>query len=146
MLRRALDTTMLPALSEIPCGQSKHTQHTQQEFQKLIDYDDSCPNVVVICCASDMVLHVDSDASHLVLPKARNIIARHFQSSNHPKGNNHPFLNGALLVACTVLHHVLLSAAESETAGVFLQLPTCYLNSMHARSSQSCLARNSCQN
>ena len=84
-----------------------------------MDYTTTRPNIVVRSCASDMVLHADSNATYLVLPKARSRIAGCFQLSNHPKYNHPPFLNGATLVACEILQHVVSSVAESETAGVF---------------------------
>ena len=116
---RALDSTMLPALSEISCGQAKPTQHTRQECQQLMDYAATHLNVIVRCCASDMVLHVDSDATYLVLSKARSRIAGSLQLSNHPNGNHAPFLNEEILIACNILPHFVSSAADSETEGLF---------------------------
>ena len=110
---------MLPALSGISCSQSKPTHHTHQECHQLMDYDATHPNSIVRHHASDMVLHVESDAAYLVTPKARNRIDGCFQLSNHPKCNDPPFLNGATLVLCKVLHRVVSSAAKSETSGVF---------------------------
>ena len=39
--------------------------------------------------------------------------------SNHPSKTAHPVLNGAILVECKTLRHVVASAAEAEVAGVF---------------------------
>lgn len=66
-----------------------------------------------------MLLHVDSDATYLVLPKSISRIDGCFQLSNHPTDNHDPLLNGVILVACKILQHIASSAAESETAGVF---------------------------
>ena len=84
-----------------------------------MDYAATYPNTIVRHHDSIMVLHMDSDAAYLALPKTRIRIAGYFQLSNHPKCNDPPFLNGAMLVACKVLHHVVSLAAQSETAGVF---------------------------
>ena len=66
-----------------------------------------------------MVLHVDSDAAYLVAPKARSRVAGYFHLANHPTNKNKPKLNGAVHVECKTLRHVVSSAAEAETAGVF---------------------------
>ena len=67
-----------------------------------------------------MVTHVDSDASYLVLPKARSRIAGYFcllhsQTSPH----RHHVDNGPILIECKTLRSVVTSAAEAETHGVF---------------------------
>ena len=63
-----------------------------------------------------MVLHVDSDAAYLVLPKTRSRYAGHFFLGDTPppqptKASSKP--NGAILTNCRA------SAAETETGGVF---------------------------
>ena len=63
---------------------------------------------------SNMVLHVDSDVAYLVSPKARSWIAGYYHLSNHPTATKHPLLNGAILVECKTLWHVVSSAAEAE--------------------------------
>ena len=110
---------MILAFSEISCVQSKHAQHTKQECQKLMNHAATHPNVIVRCCASDMVLHVDSDAACLVLPKARITMSGCFQLSNYLNDNCLPFLDVATLVVCKILQHVVSSATESETTEVF---------------------------
>ena len=116
---RALDSTMLPALNEIASSQSKPTLNTLSKCQRLMDYAATYPNVFIRYHASDMVLHVDSDAAYLVAPKARSRIAGYYYLSDHPSKTTHPTLNGAILVECKTLRHVVSSAAEAEIAGVF---------------------------
>ena len=110
---------MLPALNEIACTQAKLTEYTKEECQQIMDYAATYPNVYVRFYASDMVLHIDSDAAYLVMPNAKSCIAGYFQLNNHPQRIAHPEVNGAILVICKALKHVVSSAAESETAGVF---------------------------
>ena len=69
--------------------------------------------------ASGMVLHVDSDAAYLVAPKARSRIAGYFYLAEHPNVTKRPKLNGAILVECKTLRHVVSSSAEAEVAGIF---------------------------
>ena len=66
-----------------------------------------------------MQLVVDSDAAYLVMPKAKSRIAGYFQLNDDPNRVPHPTINGAILVECKTLKHVVSSAAEAETAGVF---------------------------
>ena len=66
-----------------------------------------------------MVLHIDSDAAYLVAPKARSRVAGYFHLSDHPNVTQHPKLNGAILVECKTLRHVVSSAEEAEVAGVY---------------------------
>ena len=116
---RALDNTMLPALNEIAATQAKPTQRTQEECTQLLDYAATYPQVCVRFHASDMVLRIDSDAAYLVMPEARSRIAGYFQLNDDPERVPQPTINGAIIVECKTLKHVVSSAAEAETAGVF---------------------------
>ena len=66
-----------------------------------------------------MHLHVDSDAAYLVAPKARSRIAGFYYFKNSPVGIPFPSPNHPILVECKCLRHVVSSAAEAETAGIF---------------------------
>ena len=116
---RALDYTMLPGLNEISCTQAKPTKHTEDECQQIMDYAATYPSVYVRFHASDMVLSIDSDAAYLVMPQAKSRIAGYFQLNDHPSRIKHPDINGAILIECKALRHVVSSAAEAETAGIF---------------------------
>ena len=74
-----------------------------------MDYATTNPNIIVRHCASDMMLHVDHDASCLVLSKVRSRIDECFQLSNHPNDNHTPFLNGTIVVVCTFFQHIVSS-------------------------------------
>ena len=68
---RAVDPTILPAINEITMVQSNPTESTNNKIKMLLEY---YSNAKIRYHASDMALHVDSDASYLVLPKARSRI------------------------------------------------------------------------
>ena len=88
----------------------------------LLDYAATYPNAKIRYHASDMVLHADSDAAYLVLPNAKSRIAGHFYlSSNPPKSPAppKPAPNGPILTECKTIRHVVASAAEAETGGLF---------------------------
>lgn len=84
-----------------------------------MDYLHTYPDAYLRYYASDMILHVNSDAAYLVVPKARSRVAGYFYLSDHPNITKHPKVNGAILVECKTLRHVVSSAAEAEVAGVF---------------------------
>ena len=121
---RAIDNTMLPALNNISSHQSAPTAKTAAQIAQLLDYAASNPDAVVKFVASDMVLHIHSDASYLSLPKARSRMAGYFYLSDSPpdptKPPTNPTHNGPILVECQALKHVVASAAESEFGGLFV--------------------------
>ena len=66
-----------------------------------------------------MQLAIDSDAAYLVASKAQSHVAEFYYFIHSPNGelqfpSNHP-----VLVECHCLRHVVSSAAEAETAGLF---------------------------
>ena len=116
---RVIDYTLLPALNSLASQQSQPTENTRLIANRLMDYAATYPNTVVRYKPSDMVLNVDSDAAYLVAPKARSRIAGYYYLSSAPTTTTPAHLNGAILVECKTLRHVVASAAEAETAGVF---------------------------
>ena len=113
---RALDCTILPALNEISSQQSAPTVVTRTIAQQVLDYVATYPYTFVRYKASYMVLHCDSDAAYLVAPKARSRIAGYYHLSDL---HTLPPPNGPIHVEYRTLRHVVASAAEAETAGVF---------------------------
>lgn len=60
---QALDSTMLPALNEIASTQANPTQATLEKCKRLLNYPLTYPNAYICFHASDMILHVDTDAA-----------------------------------------------------------------------------------
>ena len=89
------------------------------------------PDAYIQYYASDMVLHVDSDAAYLVAPKVKSRVAGYFHLSGHPNIRKHPKLNRAIQVECKTLCHVVSSAEEVKVAGIFhnagMALPIRYI-------------------
>ena len=77
------------------------------------------PNTYICFYASDMILHVDSNAAYLVDPKSRTRITGYFHLLDHLNITNHTKLNGAILVKYKTLLHVVFSSAESKVAGIY---------------------------
>ena len=75
---RALDSTMLPTLHTLSTQQALPTKQTQQDVHCLLDYANTYKNTCLWFYASDMILHIDSDAAYLILPNACSQIAGYF--------------------------------------------------------------------
>jgi hypothetical protein len=116
---RAVDSSILPALNSLAREQSKPTENTKRKAQRLMDYLATYPNASIQYEASNMILHVDSDAAYLVAPKARSRIAGYYYLTDIACPTTSAKLNGAVQVECKTLRHVVTSAAEAEVAGVF---------------------------
>jgi hypothetical protein len=74
---RAVDATMLPAINEISRSQAQPTVNTLNACKMLMDYAATYPLAIIRYFASDMILHINSDAAYLVLPNARSRYAGH---------------------------------------------------------------------
>ena len=90
-----------------------------------MDYVNTFPKPMVIYYASDMILYIDSDAVYLVADKARSKVSGFYYCSNKdPKQCPNPPINGPIWIECKMLRHVVTSAAEAETAGLFYNCQT----------------------
>ena len=65
---RALDPTMLRTLNDISRVQTRPTKDTTAKEKWFLDYAETYPNAIIRYHASQMVLHIDSDAAYLVIP------------------------------------------------------------------------------
>eukprot|EP00804_Cyclotella_cryptica_P012915 CCRYP_002273-RA/>CCRYP_002273-RA protein AED:0.38 eAED:0.38 QI:0/0/0/1/0/0/3/0/465 len=75
---RAVDCTMLTALSSLATQQANPTQTTLQRIHRFLDYAMTHQNAVVTYRASKMILAAHSDASYLSETKARSRAGGHF--------------------------------------------------------------------
>jgi hypothetical protein len=124
---RAVDVTMLHALSTLASAQSTGTHATMDSLVHLLNYAASHPDAVLRYRASDMQLHVHADGSYLSEPKARSREAEFFflgDKLKDPDKAPPPDVpasapNGALLVNTKVLKEVVSAAAEVEMAALF---------------------------
>ena len=99
--------------------QSKPTEKIKAKCNRLLDYVATFPSVILRFHASNMHLHVDSDAAYLIAPKAKSRVAGFYYFKNKTNGQPLNFPNHPVLVECRCLRHVVTSAAEAETAGLF---------------------------
>ena len=75
---RVLDSTILTALKDIGTTQEKSTEHIREECEQILDCVTTRPNTLIRHYASDMMLHIDSDAAFLVLTDAKSRMAGFF--------------------------------------------------------------------
>ena len=123
---RAVDPTLLTALSTLSTQQAKGTKQTMLDIVQLLNYCATHPNAVIRYIKSDMILHVESDASYLCETNARSRVAGYYYLSNQ-SNNNVAFTdpeyvamhNGPVHVLCQLMKEVVSSAAEAEIAGIF---------------------------
>jgi hypothetical protein len=124
---RAVDSTILVALGTLASAQSTATQATLHAAEHLLDYCATHPHATVRFQASDMCLHIHSDASYLSESKARSRAAGHFFLSRRPPDPNaapaptdpDPPNNGAIHTHSSIMSVVLSSATEAELGALF---------------------------
>ena len=120
---RAIEHPILVALNEISLDQQHPTQKIQQKVDQLLDFVSTYPNAILRYHASDMILHVDSDAAYLVRPNARSRIGGYYYLSSTPPNNvtqpPKPMKNAPILIECSTIKHVVASAAEAECGALF---------------------------
>ena len=114
---RAVDSTMLVALSAIASEQATPTESTMNKVKLFLDFAASQEEAIVTYRASDMVLAIHSDASYLSEPKARSRAGGHFFMSSD---SENPANNGAVLNIAQIIKAVMTSAAEAEIGAMFI--------------------------
>ncbi len=72
---RAVDNTVLAAINKIAASQPKPTKNALSKIQMLLDCLHTYPKAKIQFYASDMKLHIYSDAADLVAPQAKSRIA-----------------------------------------------------------------------
>jgi hypothetical protein len=114
---RAVDPTVLMPLNDIATEQTKVTEKTQASTNQLLDYLATHPDATIRYHASDMILHIHSDASYLSVSNARSRLGGLFFLGN--KSPEQDTLNGSILNVASVIKNVIASAAESEVGACF---------------------------
>jgi hypothetical protein len=114
---REVYPTVLMPLNDIATEQTKETEKTQAATNQLLNYFATHPDVTVIYHASDMILHIHSDASYLSVSNARIRLGCLFFCGN--KSPQQDTLNGSILNVASVIKNVVASTAESEVGACF---------------------------
>jgi hypothetical protein len=99
--------------------QSKDTAVTADKVIKLLNYCNTHPQTKIRYHASDMILHIHSDASDLSEKESKSRAGGFFYMGSNNKTDK-KLTNGAILIIIKVLKHVMSSAAEAEIGAVFI--------------------------
>jgi hypothetical protein len=116
---RAVEPTILMPLNDIATEQKKVTEKTQAATNQLLDYLATHPDTTIRYHASDMILHIHSDASYFSVSNARSHLGGLFFCGD--KSLQQDKLNGSIINVSSVIKKVVASAAESEV-GVCFQI------------------------
>jgi hypothetical protein len=83
---RPVDPTVLMQLNDIATEQTKAKEKTQAAMNQRLDYLATHPDATIRYHASDMILHIHSDASYLSVSNARSRLGVCFSwATNHPR-------------------------------------------------------------
>ena len=122
---RMVDNTLLVALGSLASAQSKATDATMDALIHLLNYCATHPNATIRYKASDMILHISSDASYLSVDGARSRFGGYFflsKSIGHqapePSDPPPPF-NAPVHVNSAIITAVMSSAADAEYGALF---------------------------
>ena len=116
---RAIDSNLLMALNTIATQQENATERTAMLVTHMLNYCATFPDAILTYDASDMILHIQSDASFLSEPKAKSRGGGYLYLSNNTESPTDAQHNGPIYCFCQVLKNILSSAAEAETSAMF---------------------------
>jgi hypothetical protein len=114
---RAVDPTVLMSLNGIATEQTKATEKMQAATNQMLDYLATHPDATIRYHASDMILHIHSDASYLSVSNSRSRLGGLLFLGNTPPAQE--TLNGSILNVAAVIKNVVASAAESVVGACF---------------------------
>jgi hypothetical protein len=117
VLRRAVDPTVLMPLNDIATEQTRATEKAQATTKQLLNYLATHPDTTNRYQASDMILHIHSDASYLSVSNAQNRLRGLFFLGN--KTPEQDTLSGSILNVIFVIKNLITSKAESEVGACF---------------------------
>ncbi len=100
---RAVDSTILPALSAIATEQANPMEKTRATIKQLLDYCATQDEAVLAYKASKMILAVHSDTGYCNKKRPMSQAGGHVFLSNN---NKFPPNNGAILTVATIIKAV----------------------------------------
>jgi hypothetical protein len=114
---RAVGPTVLMPLDDIATEQTKATKKTQAATNQMLYYLATHPEATIRYHASDMILHVHSDAPYMSVSNTRSRLGGLFFLGN--KNPDQDKLNGSIINVASVIKNVVASAAEAEVGVCF---------------------------
>ncbi len=117
---RAVDPTIVMAISDITSQQAAPTEDTDNHLNQFLDYMATHPDARIQYCTSNMILNVHSNASYLSAPNPCSHAGGYFFLGSTPCDGSLIQINGAVHITCTILKLVAASMAEAELGPLFL--------------------------
>jgi hypothetical protein len=96
---------------------TKATEKTQAATNQMLDYLATHPDATIRYHASDMILHIHSDASYLSISNTWNRHRGLFFLGN--RSREQETLNGSILNVAAVIKNLVAEAAESQVGACF---------------------------
>jgi hypothetical protein len=112
---------MPPSIGTLAVQQAKPTVATLKGLTQLLNCEATHPDAEVGFHTSDMVPHIDSNASCLSKSKACSRVAGCHCLGLHPdkpQGKLPPF-NGSVNILCSIMHEIASGAAEAALGALF---------------------------
>ncbi len=116
---RAVNMTVLMALSTFAMSQAKPTKNTMGRCVQLLDYLATNADAKIHFYASGMIMNIHLDASYLSESKARTRACGHFFMGWKPIDGQLIKLNGVFYTNSVILKFVVASAVEAELGALF---------------------------
>jgi hypothetical protein len=114
---RSVDPTILMPINDIATEKTKATEKRKVVTNQLLYYLTTHPDATIRYHASDMIIHIHSDASYLSVSHARiRLGGLLFCGDKPPKEEN---LNGSILNVASFIKNMVASAAESKVGASF---------------------------
>jgi hypothetical protein len=119
---RAVDMTVLMALSTIASKQTKGTDCTMDKAMamQLLDYLATHPNAKIHFRVSNMILNIHSNALYLSEPHSCSRACGHFFLGWLPVEGEPIRLSGVFHMLCSILRFVVATAADAKLGALFL--------------------------
>ena len=117
---RAVDLTILTALSIIATEQAQGTRTMREKAEHFLTYAATHPNATIKYYKSDMILKIHSDASYLSEQQGRSRAGGHFYLGNQEHTTDPP--NGPILNTTGILDNVMSAASEAKAAALFTNM------------------------
>ena len=117
---RAVDPTMLHALSKIGSQQAHPTEKVLNAAHHLLDYAATYPDAKIVYVPSSMKLVTHSDASYLCESGARSRASNISAFVALDDATNPDAFNGSVDCCSVIIKSVVSAASEAEYAGLFL--------------------------
>ncbi len=114
---RAVDSTILTALSSLTTEQAKPTQKMMEKVKQLLEYCTSQEKAIITYNKSKMILVVQNDAGYCNKKKPHSRAGGNFFLSNK---DNFPPSNGAIFTNATIIKAVMASAAKAKLSALYL--------------------------